>query len=281
MSEAPFFSVIIPVFNEEDYISETVNSVLGQTCPDFQLILVNDGSTDRTSEICRKFLQDDPGKIKLIEQGNKGVSAARNAGIEASEGQYLVFVDGDDLLDKKALELMKKSLLETPSEMLYCDFLKTENHSSDSVLRSGKEAAMITAKECIISKLREDTIPVMAACYSRAMIKNNHIRFDEDLCFVEDALFFFSCVVESERIIYYPEILYYYLQRPDSVSHRKDHLMKEMGNELRAWRKIRQILPEDDEINALLLPRMRLIRISYLLYPLVSFKRALCSKFKR
>ncbi|MCT7983244.1 glycosyltransferase family 2 protein [Laspinema sp. A4] len=89
-----FISVIVPVYNLEQYIVDTIQSVLAQTYKHFELIVIDDGSTDRTAEICEQFQEP---KLKLIRQRNKGANAARNAGLRAAQGDYIAFLDGDDL----------------------------------------------------------------------------------------------------------------------------------------------------------------------------------------
>ena len=96
----PKISVIIPTYNRANYLVEAINSVLYQTFRDFELIVVNDGSSDNTEEILNKYV----GKIKYFYQGNNGVSAARNKGINNSEGEFICFLDSDDLWEKKKLE---------------------------------------------------------------------------------------------------------------------------------------------------------------------------------
>lgn len=95
-------SVIIPVFNAEKYLSKCIDSVLSQTCPALELILVNDGSTDRSEEIINTYIQDD--RVVYLKQENKGVSAARNLGLSRASGEYIIFVDSDDYLISDSLD---------------------------------------------------------------------------------------------------------------------------------------------------------------------------------
>ena len=263
MSETPFFSVIVPACNVEAYIENTIRSILEQTCPDFELILVNDGSTDGTGAICLKYARAYPQKICCISQENHGVSNARNRGMDVSKGRYLTFVDGDDYLARDALERMKACLQEKNSDLFYCDFLKTEHLAEEASDPASRKAQVISREECILDKLKEKTIPVYAACYSRAMARKEHIRFDEELSFIEDALFFFTCVMHAAEIVYDPAVLYYYVQRKDSVSHRKDDLLREIRCELKGWKKIEAQLSADRKIRRLLLPRIRKIQRNY------------------
>lgn len=99
---SPIFSIIVPVFNVEDYLEEAINSLLEQTYNDFEIILVNDGSTDLSGEICKIYARDN-NKVLLIEQENKGVSEARNIGTKYASGQFIYYFDSDDILDENSL----------------------------------------------------------------------------------------------------------------------------------------------------------------------------------
>ena len=107
MSKNPFFSIIMPVYNVEKYLDEAISSVLNQTLRDFQLILVNDGSTDSSNLIAEKYQEMDS-RIVLISQTNSGLSAARNKGLEYANGTYVYFIDSDDILDKTTLQYVYK-----------------------------------------------------------------------------------------------------------------------------------------------------------------------------
>ena len=104
-------SVVIPLFNKQDSIGSTINSVLRQSYRDFELIVVNDGSTDRSADIVRQY--DDP-RIKLLEKKNSGVSSARNEGIKFAEAEYIAFLDGDDLWDPEYLETISQMIKDFP-----------------------------------------------------------------------------------------------------------------------------------------------------------------------
>ena len=93
----PRFSIIIPIYNEEAYLREAIDSVLAQTVSDWELLLVDDGSTDASAAICADYAASDA-RIRMLRQPNRGLSAARNAGLAAAKGEWIAFLDGDDLL---------------------------------------------------------------------------------------------------------------------------------------------------------------------------------------
>lgn len=116
------FSVIIPAYNAQSYLEACVRSVLHQSEPDWEIILVDDGSTDHTGEICACYAARYPQKITVLRQRNAGLSAARNAGIRAAKGEYLLLLDSDDILTDDALKRLKKAcggLGETPDVVAF------------------------------------------------------------------------------------------------------------------------------------------------------------------
>jgi glycosyltransferase involved in cell wall biosynthesis len=109
--EARKVSVILPVYGVEKYIAEAVRSVLAQTFSDFELLIIDDGSPDRSVEICRQFTDS---RIRIIQQQNRGLSGARNTGIRYAKGEYLAFLDGDDLWAPEKLEKQVAHLDNSP-----------------------------------------------------------------------------------------------------------------------------------------------------------------------
>jgi len=105
----PFISFIVPVYNVEDYLHECVDSIIGQTCGDWELILIDDGSPDRCPQICDEYAAKD-NRIKVIHQRNAGVAAARNAGLDAAQGEWIWFVDSDDWIVREAVEILKSRI---------------------------------------------------------------------------------------------------------------------------------------------------------------------------
>ena len=113
-------SVIIPVYNVEKYLKDCINSILNQTYSNWEMILVDDGSVDNSGDICDKFSKNDS-RIHVIHQTNKGVSFARNKGIEKANGEYLIFIDSDDWIENNMFEEMITAINNTKADACYCD----------------------------------------------------------------------------------------------------------------------------------------------------------------
>ena len=118
------FSVLIPVYNAEEYITETVQSVLKQSEQDFEIVLLDDGSKDNSREIFRQLRNKDASKIRFYYQKNSGVLFARRKLAELSKGDYLLFVDSDDLLEKNALSVIRDTIKESNADLVIYDLMK-------------------------------------------------------------------------------------------------------------------------------------------------------------
>ena len=129
-------SVIVPVYNVEEYLEECLESVQNQTYTNFEVILVNDGSTDNSKEICERYCKQDT-RFHLLNQENQGQSAARNHGVTASKGELITFVDSDDVLSIKYLEILNRYMTED-IDLVECNYRATR-----SVFEQLKEAENI------------------------------------------------------------------------------------------------------------------------------------------
>ena len=115
-------SIIVPVYNVESYLKECLESIRQQTFTDFEVILVNDGSTDSSKEICERFCQQDS-RFKLVTQANQGVSIARNRGVRESIGEYIMFVDSDDIIKANILDVLL-SYMKADVDLVECNLVR-------------------------------------------------------------------------------------------------------------------------------------------------------------
>ena len=222
-------SVIIPVYNAEKFIERCINSVLKQDYSNYEIILVNDGSSDKSNVILQQFAKRHT-HIKLIEQKNQGVSAARNIGIKNSSGDWIVFIDSDDYIDYRFLSILvfyaKNYSADIVASEYYTCIDKTFKHSK--FLNVNKVSCYSTTKEhinlvksCIESRTYGNTngptnlgVP-WAKLYKRRTIIDE--AFDTKLTHMEDTIFNINAIMNSKKIVYIPEPLYYYVIHANST----------------------------------------------------------------
>lgn len=212
-------SIIVPVYNAEKYLSRCIDSILCQTFTDFELILVNDGSSDRSKEICEKYLKSDS-RIRLINQENSGVSAARNNGLDNSCGKYIGFVDADDFIEKKMYEELYNVLIKTGADISVCGIKDVYSHESETLQKIESEVSVYTAEEaleCILSgKLL--TMYSVNKLYKKELFDG--LRYPVGKIY-EDTVLSTQIFSKCGKIAYSSAILYYYFRNPGSITFQK------------------------------------------------------------
>ena len=212
-------SIIIPVYNIEKYIEKAILSVVNQTYPDFELLLVNDGSTDSSYEICKKWEKKDS-RIQVINKENGGVSSARNLGMELAKGDYLFFLDGDDWIREDCLEKLMFHM--TPeTDLVISDYQEVDDEGYHSTLNlqhkhfEGSLSKLDAIKDVYESQIYPKVI--WGKLYRKELWEN--IRFNH-MAYSEDTYAMFQVLELSEKIYSIDEPLYFYLQRGGSASHQ-------------------------------------------------------------
>lgn len=210
-------SVVVAVYRVEKYINECVDSILAQSFPDFELILVDDGSDDKCGEICDCYAEKDD-RIVVLHKGNEGLSCARNAGIEIAKGEYIAFVDGDDSVNKDFLKVLYGLCEENNCQIGMCNFLLTEESSIRLAPQKTGKTEVITGKEAV-DRSCTGTGSLM---YTVAWNKLYHKSLFRDVRYPagkihEDDYITWKLLWKSEHVAITNIYLYYYLQRPDSI----------------------------------------------------------------
>lgn len=205
------FSVIVPVYNVENYIGRCIDSILEQTFVCFELILVDDGSTDRSLEICNHYASIDK-RIKLIHQENRGVSAARNVGLYKAAGKYIVFVDGDDVVEKTFLYCMAQ--IDEKIDLVIGGSKQISIQGKVDVVRQyNSETMLYLTRENILQMIENHSIDyVWAKRYRTEIIKRKTIFFDESLDLGEDTYFVACYLNECKSVQYIETIAYHYFK---------------------------------------------------------------------
>lgn len=213
------FSVIIPVYNVEAYLRDCLDSLLNQTCADWEAICVNDGSTDGSAAILEKYVNLDS-RFKVVTQPNGGLSAARNAGISAAKGEYVLFLDSDDWLEENALETLAKNL---DGEDMLCFsgrrvFEETgEFHPADQLAEKTYENGMAYYNENALLHRDFAFVCVVLRIYKREFLSCHSLQFKEGI-FHEDNLFTPLACYYAGRVKVINECLYDYRVRSNSIT---------------------------------------------------------------
>ena len=220
------FSIIVPVYNVEKYLSQCFDSITGIEEDLYEVILVNDGSTDDSEKICKDIVKKKR-NFKLINQDNAGLSAARNTGMEIANGEYILFLDSDDFLNKNALVSIKKLLEEKNTEVFLGKAIKYYEGSETyelSNINYSKYDDNLSASELYL-KINNDSAYWLAAwkfIVKREFIIENNLFFEEGLLH-EDELWVPKIIVESKRLeVFDCEFYVYRIGRTGSIINNKN-----------------------------------------------------------
>lgn len=219
----PKLSVIVPVYNTEKYLRECIDSILAQTYQDFELILVNDGSTDGSGAICDAYADKDP-RIRVIHQENGGITVARKSGVRIARGEYVTFVDSDDWIDKDMYHIM---LTGESADVVLCNMIRFTRDGMFEI------KCCVNPGEYDKQKLKDMFYPAMLFNFDHCQpavhpsLCNKLIRSDiirkvinsvaDRITYGEDALCSYACMLDAEKILVVDQGLYYYRENLQSV----------------------------------------------------------------
>lgn len=215
------FSIIIPVYNAAAYLAGCVQSVTADPGEDWELILVNDGSTDGSGALCDGLARQDP-RIRAIHQQNLGPGGARNTGLTRARGEYVLFVDSDDALVPGALERLRRAVELYGADIITFDYLADDG--SGALVPTGANNA--PEGECFRLAVHPEFLNSMPATWARlwrrSLYTDNGIRYPERAFYGEDLQTSCKLFAAAESIVYLPEHLYRYLDRPGSLMNTAD-----------------------------------------------------------
>lgn len=213
--DKPLVSVIIPVYNVREYLEDSVRTVRDQTLENIEIVLVDDGSTDGSSELCDRLASEDS-RIKVIHKENGGVSDARNVGMEAASADYIGFVDSDDYIAPNMYEVLYKELIENQADLSYCGFYHVENgiNRPDYKLTSGK--FIYSGKEITKNVLYSNnlTMHLWTKLYKKEIALRHKFPVGKTY---EDAFFTIPYFLDCKKAVAIMEPLYRYIKREGSI----------------------------------------------------------------
>ena len=221
-------SVIVPVYNVEKYLSRCIESILRQTYPYFELILVDDGSPDKSGKICDKYAKKDE-RIKVLHKENGGVSSARNIGLDYAKGEYISFIDSDDWVRENYLEKLLAPMLQYDVQMVLGGVELRGIHIKKVQMKEQLFDIYFPTHEAMDTLfLKKQPLSKGPCCklYKKIIIDNVPLRFNEEVAWGEDAIFLYNYWETGGKIYIIEDCLYYYNQLVFTSATRKVHPKK-------------------------------------------------------
>lgn len=217
-------SIIIPVFNVERHIEKTLSSLISQTEENFEVIIVNDGSTDSTYNVVKKFISENKlVNIRLINKDNMGVSSARNIGFSESTGRYVTYLDGDDYISENYVKSIY-NLLKYQEPDILCWGYNIVNENNITIAnyfeKFNSNLTTMTGIETLEKYIIDRTLHICtgSAAYKKDMLLRNNITYTEGCSNGEDQEFIIKTLLVSKKISFINQVLSFYVQREDSIS---------------------------------------------------------------
>lgn len=248
-------SVIVPLYNAEKTLPKCLTSIQSNRNINLEIILVDDESTDKTMELCKKYSCNDS-RIKVLQKKNGGVASARNSGLEIATGTYVTFVDQDDWIEKNAYSVMLESGLKEEADMIVCNYTKDYGEDVRPMTNRRPIADNISSAEELImyaffrEEYRGFAAFVWNKLFKRELLNKNKISFDDSLKRGDDVLFYSKIAVTAPKTVYMDAHFYHYVQREDSITHTltRENLHR-LAEILSGYEKAIAVL-EENHINA-------------------------------
>ena len=216
MEDHKLISVIIPVFNTEKYLARCVNSVLSQTYRNLEIILVDDGSYDKSGEICDEFANRDS-RIRVIHKENGGVSSARNAGLDAVSGEYIGFIDSDDIAEPVMYETLMQSSMREDADIVCCGTERVSDRGHEYYFNDHTDEFLVLDRQSALCELTYNNRITNSLCdklYRKEIF--NNLRFTDGIIY-EDHEIMHKCLYRAEKTVYIGAPLYKYYMNSKSL----------------------------------------------------------------
>ena len=215
-------SIIVPVYQVEKYIRQCVDSILVQTFTDFELILVDDGSTDKSGEICDEYAKAD-GRVKVIHQTNGGLSSARNSGMDHAKGKYFMFIDSDDFIAPNMVECLYKSINEQCADIAVCNFMFYYEDEEEKSFHTNIGFEILSGADIFFNRKNERNYGVWTIACNKLYKSETFstVRFRPGK-YHEDEFWANDIYQMNIKIVAISDCLYYYRQRDNSIMKKKN-----------------------------------------------------------
>lgn len=257
-------SVIIPVYNVEKYLERCINSVLNQTYKDFEILLINDGSIDKSGIICDVYAEQYPKIIKVFHKINEGQSSARNLGLEKIKGEYVTFIDSDDFISVDYLQILYNNLIETNSDISVCNYLRTSK-GTIPIVGNNNKTEVYEGEAILKAYLEKELVSPCGKLYKRYIFDTLRFPYRK---INEDIITIFKACTLSNRLVYIDSKLYFYYKNNQSTT--KSKFSSKNLNLLEAYQEIVEI-SKKYSANIEILANFRLIKANFTLLGCISY----------
>lgn len=216
----PLVSIIIPVYNTSKYLLVCLESIIEQNYTNTEIIIINDGSTDNSDDICQEFYRKYENRIQYITQPNKGVAHSRNIGIMKAKGKYCCFIDSDDYIETNYISTMVQYAERSNADLVCCGCFREIQPSQYEWIRSTEKSKLLTQKEALIELFSPNSFGGWPwnKLFKTSIINDHKILFPSDICYCEDEVFVLEYILNSQNILYIEEVLYHYRVNVESVN---------------------------------------------------------------
>ncbi len=222
ISITPTVSVIVPIYNVAEFLPECIKSVLNQTFKDFELILVDDGSTDVSGQICDQYAKQDE-RIIVVHKQNRGLTNARNSGLEKATGEWIMHLDGDDFLEENAIQDLINQASKDRADVVIGDY-RVVSESSEPLYRwTMPQWSADRGGESLSRYISSWNTPVWSSLSRAKIYRDNHLLSPPNICILEDFHLMVRLCYYAERIVNCRSIIYNYRQRHNSILHTKNN----------------------------------------------------------
>ena len=249
--EKDLISVVIPMYNSEKSIDRCIKSIINQSYKNIEIIVIDDGSTDNSKKICEKLAMKDS-RIKVLTQTNSGVATARNNGMKEAKGKYLCFIDSDDWIESKMIEICYNKLIKEKVDVIRCNMF-TENGKDlqdVDITSISKKYNENEIKSNLIDKILNGKLS--AYVWLLLIKKNNEIknlRFSKDIIILEDTLFYIEMLLKVKSIYVLNKRLYHYCMNEEGLTLSYTNAENKIKGIIKYKKRVKKILIEEEIYN--------------------------------
>lgn len=215
-------SIIVPVYNAEKYLHRCIDSILSQSYTDFELLIIDDGSTDSSGAICDEYAVDDS-RVRVFHKPNGGVSSARNLGLDNAQGEYITFSDADDYVGEEWLAAYREVIVDGVDLAIQGYYIVDGDRTIEKNLFAHQGNTIVAKRELITSLMSQGIYGYLwVKLFRRQIIEENHIRFDEQSAFREDEQFFTQYLIHVGSFMCIDKENYYYILPSSEKKYKGD-----------------------------------------------------------